>query len=414
VFSVVKKKEKRRMAKLRLQDLDLKGKKVLMRVDFNVPLNKDGTVADDTRIKESLPSIQHILKAGGSVILMSHLGRPKGAPDPKFSLAPCAKVLSTLLGQPVLMADDCIGKKTEDMARTLQPGQVLLLENLRFHAAEEKPSLDPSFAKKLASLGDLYINDAFGTAHRAHASTVAIAQYFPGKSAAGLLMQKEIAALSTLLNPQRPFYAMIGGAKISSKMEVLKSLLTKADGILIGGGMAFTFFLAQGLKIGSSIHEDDQVPVAKDFLEECRKKNIPCWLPKDVVIADAFEDRAQSKIVAPQQGIPNGWQGMDIGPKTIEEWGQVLKKGKTIFWNGPLGVFEFPRFALGTEQIAKTLSTLKGATTIVGGGDSVAAVNRLGLAKAFTHVSTGGGASLEFIEFGHLPGIDALSEKNNI
>lgn len=400
------------MAKLGLQDLDLKGKKVLVRVDFNVPLNKEGTVADDTRIKESLPSIQYILKAGGSVILMSHLGRPKGTPDKQFSLAPCAKVLSSLLGKPVLMAGDCIGPQIETMARNLKPGEVLLLENLRFHAAEEKPSLDPSFAKKLASLGDVYVNDAFGTAHRNHSSTVAIAQYFPGKSAAGLLMQKEIAALSTLLNPKRPFYAIIGGAKISTKMGVLKSLVGKADSIFIGGGMAFTFLLAQGIKIGNSIHEDDQVSAAKEFLEECQKKNILCRLAKDLVIADKFEEGAQSKIVGADQGIPEGWQGMDIGPKTIEEWEQNLKKAKTIFWNGPLGVFEFPRFARGTEQIAKTLASLKGATTIVGGGDSVAAINRLRLAEAFTHVSTGGGASLEFIEFGSLPGIDALSEKN--
>jgi phosphoglycerate kinase len=398
------------MAKLQLQDLDLQGKKVLVRVDFNVPLNKEGSVSDDTRIRESLPTIQYILRSGGSVILMSHLGRPKGAPDPQFSLAPCATVLSQLLGLPVLLAADCIGEKVEKMARDLKPGQVLLLENLRFHAAEEKPSLDSTFAKKLASLGDIYVNDAFGTAHRTHSSTVTIAQYFPGKAAAGFLMQKEVDFLSSLLNPKRPFYAMIGGAKISTKMGVLKSLLSKADGIFIGGGMAFTFYLSQGIQIGNSIHEDDQIPVADEFLKECAEKKVPCWLPKDLIIADAFRDDAQSKCIAASQGIPNGWQGMDIGPQTLEEWNKALENAATLFWNGPLGVFEFPHFAKGTEQIAKRLSSLK-AITIVGGGDSVAAINRLGLVSFFTHVSTGGGASLEFIEYGHLPGIDALSEK---
>jgi phosphoglycerate kinase len=396
--------------KLRLQDLDLKEKKVLMRVDFNVPLNKDGSIADDTRIRESLPSVQHILKAGGSAILMSHLGRPKGTPDPQFSLAPCAKALSKLLGQRVLMAEDCIGENVEAMARDLKPGQVLLLENLRFHPAEEKPSLDPSFAKKLAGLGDLYVDDAFGTAHRSHSSTATIAQYFPGRSAAGLLMQKEIDFLGSLLDPKRPFYAIIGGAKISTKMGILKSLLSKADGIFIGGGMAFTFYLAQGLKIGNSIHEDDQIPVAADFLKESGEKKVSSWLPKDLVIADAFRDDAHCKTISVAQGIPDGWQGMDVGPQTLQEWDKALQNAATVFWNGPLGVFEFPHFAKGTEQIAKTLSSLK-ATTVVGGGDSVAAISRLGLASSFSHVSTGGGASLEFIEYGHLPGIDALSDR---
>lgn len=398
------------MAKLRLQDLNLKGKKVLMRVDFNVPLKKDGSIADDTRIKESLPSIQHILKAGGSVILMSHLGRPKGMPDPKFSLIPCAKALSSFLEIPVLMTNDCIGEDAEKKARSLKPGQVLLLENLRFHPSEENPSLDPGFAKKLASFGDVYINDAFGTAHRNHSSTAVIAQYFPEKSAAGLLMQKEINFLSSLLSPEHPFYAIIGGAKISTKMGVLKSLLSKADGIFIGGGMAFTFFLAQGIRIGDSLYEDDQVSIAAEFLKECKAKEVPCWLPKDLIIADAFSNEAQRKTIAVSQGIPDGWQGMDIGPQTLQEWSTALKNGSTIFWNGPLGVFEFSHFANGTEQIAQTLSSLQTATKIVGGGDSVAAINRLGLTSAFSHVSTGGGASLEFIEYGHLPGIDVLTE----
>jgi phosphoglycerate kinase len=399
------------MTKLKLQDLDVRGKKVLVRVDFNVPLNKDGSISDDTRIQESLPTIQAILKEGGSVILMSHLGRPKGGPDPQFSLGPVARHLSKLLGIPVLMADDCVGEKVEKMADELKPGQVLLLENVRFHPAEEKPDLDLSFAKKLASLGDFYVNDAFGTAHRAHSTTAAIAGHFPGKSAAGLLMQKEIEFLSFLLAPKPPFYAIIGGAKISTKMGVLGSLLSKADAIFIGGGMAYTFYLAQGLKIGDSICQQDQVAPATEFLKKCREQKISCYLPKDLIIADAFRDDARTKCIAPSDGIPDGWQGMDIGPQTTHEWSKALKSAASVFWNGPLGVFEFPHFAKGTEEIAKTVASLK-AITIVGGGDSVAAINKLGLKASFTHVSTGGGASLEFIEFGHLPGIDALSDKS--
>lgn len=400
------------MNKLRLQDLDLKDKKVLVRVDFNVPLNKDGTISDDTRLRESLPTIQHILKAGGCVILMSHLGRPKNV-DLQFSLKPCRAALSKLLDQNVLMADDCIGEKTKKMAQTLQAGQVLLLENLRFYPAEEKPSTDPTFAKKLAELGDIYVNDAFATAHRDHSSTATIAQFFQGKAAAGLLLQKEIHAVENLIsNPKRPFYVIIGGSKISTKIGVLKSLLSKADGIFIGGGMAFTFFKAQGMKIGDSIHEDAELPQAIDFLKECSKKNIPLWLPSDLRIADAFTNEAHSKIVSVSEGIPEGWRGMDIGPQTLDDWKKLLQKAQTIFWNGPLGVFEFSHFAQGTQQIAQTIAHLN-TITIVGGGDSVAAINQIGLASKFTHVSTGGGASLEYIEFGHLPGIDALSDKKN-
>ena len=281
------------MKKLQLQDLDLKGKKVLMRVDFNVPLNKDGSIADDTRLRESLPSIKHILSAGGSAILMSHLGRPTKGPEPQLSLAPCAKALSQLLEIPIQMAEDCIGEKVERLAQQLKPGQVLLLENLRFYPAEENPSIDPTFVVKLAGLGDLYVNDAFGTAHRSHSSTAKIAEFFPGKAAAGLLMQKEIQFMSTLIdNPKRPFYAIIGGAKISTKMGVLKSLISKVDGIFIGGGMAFTFFKAQGLNIGDSIHEDAQIPAAKMFLDKCQKKKVKCYLPEDLVIADAFREDA--------------------------------------------------------------------------------------------------------------------------
>ncbi len=395
---------------MKIQDLDLKGKKVLMRVDFNVPLNPDGSISDDTRIRESLPSIQHVLKSGGSVILMSHLGRPKKGPDPKLSLAPCATALSKLLGIPVLMAKDCIGEEVEKMAHGLKPGQILLLENLRFYPAEEKPDSDPTFAKKLAHLGNVYVNDAFGTAHRRHSSTATIAEYFPHAAAAGFLLQKEIQFLGGLLtHPKRPFYAIIGGAKISTKMGVLKSLLSRVDGIFIGGGMAYTFFKAKGIAIGESIHEDDQIPVAMEFLEEANQKKIPCWFPIDLMIADAFSDDAKRQVISAKSDIPAGWQGMDIGPQTLHEWSQTLQKAGTVFWNGPLGVFEFPHFAQGTEKIAQVLSSLKEATTVVGGGDSVAAINRLGIADKFTHVSTGGGASLEYLEFGHLPGIDALS-----
>lgn len=398
------------MEKLRLQDLDLKNKKVLVRVDFNVPLTKEGTISDDTRLRESVPTIRHILNAGGSAILMSHLGRPKGV-DPQFSLKPCGEALSELLGQAVQMAKDCIGENVAAKARALAPGQILLLENLRFYPAEEKPSTDPSFAQKLAALGDIYINDAFATAHRAHSSTAAIASFFPEKAAAGFLLQKEIDAFEQLLShPKHPFYVIIGGSKISTKMGVLKSLLSKVDGIFIGGGMAFTFYKAQGIEIGDSIHEDDQLSLARDFLQECSQKKIPLWLPIDLRIADAFNNEAHSKTVSALQGIPPGWQGMDIGPKTAEEWKKLLEKASTVFWNGPLGVFEFPNFAVGTHRIAQAVARLN-AVTMVGGGDSVAAINQIGLSSQFTHVSTGGGASLEYIEFGHLPGIDALSDK---
>lgn len=381
-----------------------------MRVDFNVPLNKDGAISDDTRIKESLASIRHVLKSGGSAILMSHLGRPKGV-DPQLSLKPCCSALSKLLGLPVLMAEDCIGEKVEKMAHDLMPGQVLLLENVRFYPAEEKPASDPSFAKKLASLGDIYVNDAFATAHRSHSSTTVIAHFFPGNAAAGFLLQKEIEFLGRLMhNPKTPFYAIIGGSKISTKMGVLKSLLPRVSGIFIGGGMAFTFLKAQGIEIGNSIHEDDQIPVAVDFMKEALEKKVSFWLPIDLLIADAFGNDANTKMIPSSNGIPKGWQGMDIGEKTIGEWKKILQNAATVLWNGPLGIFELSRFANGTNQIAEELSSLH-ATTIVGGGDSVSAINKLGLSSKFTHVSTGGGASLEYLEFGHLPGIDALSDK---
>ena len=392
------------MKKLSLQNLDVKDKKVLLRVDFNVPLTESGEIADDTRIRESLPSIKDILDRGGAVILMSHLGRPNGKRDAKFTLKSCAVQLEKMLGRAVIFSSDCIGPEAEAKAKNLKNGEVLLLENLRFYSAEEKPETDPSFAKKLASLGDLYVNDAFGTAHRAHASTAMIASHFRGKAATGYLMEKEIAILTELVtHPKHPFYAIIGGSKISTKIGTIESLLKKVDKLFIGGGMAYTFFKAQGIPIGESIHEDGFLEAAKKFLEN--KKIV---LPSDVIITNRFANDAETKTIPISQGIPEGWQGMDIGPQTIDAWSASLKEGATIFWNGPVGVFEFPLFANGTNSLAKLLSKLS-SIRIIGGGDSVAAINQLGLGNSFTHISTGGGATLEFLEFGHLPGIDALS-----
>lgn len=402
------------MKKLTLKDLSIQGKKVLVRVDFNVPLNAQGQITDDTRIRATLPTIQYILDHGGSVILMSHLGRPEGKKEPKFSLAPCAKHLSSLIHRPVLFAPDCIGKETETIAHSLKPGQILLLENLRFYPAEEKPKLDPSFAEKLAKLGDIYVSDAFGTAHRAHSSTASITQFFPQKAAAGLLLEKEIEFLGSCLSqPKHPFYAIIGGAKISSKMGVLKSLLSKVDALFIGGAMAYTFFKARGIEVGDSLCENEFTAQADEFLLLAKNKKIPVYLPEDVVIADSFSNDAKTQIIPTNQNIPNGWQGMDIGPSTIKNWEKALSHAAMIFWNGPLGVFEMPRFAKGTQAIAQTIAKTPKVISIIGGGDSVAAINEMHLADRFTHLSTGGGASLEFIEFGHLPGIDALSDKKN-
>jgi len=392
-----------------LSDLPIAGKKVLVRVDFNVPLDPKGNILDDTRIKAALPTIQYILDQGASPILMSHLGRPKGEKNPKLSLAVCAERLKSLLGQKVEIAPDCIGEKVEKLAKGLKPGQILLLENLRFNPGEENPESDPSFASSLAKLGDFYVNDAFGTAHRAHSSTVTIAQYFVGKRAPGLLMQKEIDFLdSAFAAPKRPFYAIIGGAKVSTKLEVLKSLLEKVDALFIGGGMAYTFLKAQGFEISDSLVEDQLLPFAKEFLELSEKKKIPVFLPKDFVVADAFSNNANKKIVLSASGIPPGFQGLDIGPITRTEWANTLKAAQLVFWNGPLGVFEFSNFSEGTHSIAITVADLD-AITIVGGGDSVAAINQLKIAKQFSHISTGGGACLEYIQYGHLPGIDAIS-----
>lgn len=393
--------------KLSLQDLDIKGKKVLMRVDFNVPLNAAGMITNDARIQASLPSIEYVLAQGGSLILMCHFGRPKGKIDPNLSLRPVAQYLSNILERDVMLAPDSVGSDVESIAKNLQVGEVLLLENLRFHKGEEHPDEDPEFAENLAKLGDVYIDDAFGAAHRSHSSIVGITKFFPKTSAMGFLMEKEVSYLSqVVLNPKRPFYAIIGGAKVGSKLGVLNSLSQKIDGIFIGGGMSFTFFKAMGLFIGDSICDDEMIDKAKSFLKICEEKAIQVYLPKDLVVTDGQD----IQITLSKDGVKAGWKGMDIGPQTVEEWAPLLSKGATIFWNGPMGVFEEPSFAHGTERLAQNLSTMSG-DVIVGGGDSVAAISDLKLEKSFAHLSTGGGASLEFIEFGHLPGVDALTPK---
>lgn len=396
--------------KLSIKDLILKDKKVLMRVDFNVPLDKESRITDDSRIAATLPSINYVLDQGGSLVLMSHLGRPSGKNIPELSLKPCAKRLSTLLGKEVLMAPDCIGTDVEKMVHDLKPGQIIMLENLRFHRSEEHPEDSPEFVRQLAKLGDVYINDAFGASHRAHASITALANLFPKKAAAGFLLEKEIKFLGeTLLNPKRPLFAILGGAKLSSKFGVIEALLQKADAVFIGGGMAFTFLKAQGIPIGNSIHEDDFLEKAKELLA-LNKDSKRLFLPSDIIIADRISTDASTKIVKSAEGIPQGFQGVDIGPESIKKFSQELQTAATVFWNGPLGIFEIPAFANGTKAIANVLADIK-AITIVGGGDSIAALQATGLAHRISHLSTGGGASLEYIEFGTLPGIEALSDK---
>jgi phosphoglycerate kinase len=384
------------MRKMTVRDLDLKGKKVLVRVDFNVPM-KGKTISDETKIKAALPTIRYILEQGGSPILLSHLGRPKGR-DPELSLAPVAKTLEELLGKPVRFVEESIG--------TVKPGEVILLENLRFHPAEKAPEKDPTFAKKLAALGDCYVNDAFGSSHRAHSSTYFVPKEFPGSAVAGFLMEKELRAFGSLLqNPRRPFYAIIGGAKISSKIEILRALVEKVDGVLIAGAMAHTFFVAQGIPVGDSLYEKDFVETAQQILTLYDKKKVPLLLPVDVVVTQKVASGEKTKVV---ETIPDGWIGVDIGPKTISRFSDFLARGKTIFWNGPVGICEIPEFAKGTEALASAIGEL-GVEAIVGGGDSVAAIHALSLEEGFTHLSTGGGASLELIEKGTLPGIEALS-----
>lgn len=399
------------MTKLTIEDLELSGKRVLVRVDFNVPLDENQKVTDATRIVETLPTIKKIIESGGRAILMSHLGRPKGKPKPEFSLRPVAKKLEELLGKPVQFAGDCIGKDVEEQAAKLQKGDVLLLENLRYHAEEENN--DPGFAAKLARLGEIYINDAFGSAHRAHASTEGVTKHLQ-QCAAGYLMQKELAYLGKAVgNPERPYVAVLGGAKISGKIDVLSNLLEKVDALLIGGGMAYTFFKAEGKEIGKSLLEEDKIDLAKEIIQKAAEKKVKMLFPVDCVIADKFDNDAQTDIVE-AGGIKPDWQALDIGPKTIELFKNELLNAKTVVWNGPMGVFEMEKFATGTNEIARLLveTTKKGAVTIIGGGDSAAAIAKLGLEKEVSHVSTGGGASLEFLEGKELPGVAALNDKS--
>jgi len=385
-----------------VKDIDVKGKKVLVRVDYNVPI-KDGQVGDDTRITAAMPTLEYLLKNGAAVILMSHLGRPKGGPDPKYSLRPVAAYLSNLLGKEVKFSEDCIGPLAEAAAANLRPGEVLILENTRFHPEEEKN--DPEMSRQLASLADIYVNDAFGSAHRAHASTEGVARHLPAVS--GFLLEKEIKYLGqAIANPKRPFVAILGGAKISDKIGVIRNLLTRADQVLIGGGMANTFFKAQGYPIGESLVEDDALDTARALVEE---GSTHLRLPVDVVIAEKFDAEAEKKTM--EMGpIPSGWRIMDIGPKTVEIYSKAIHGAGTVVWNGPMGVFEFFRFSDGTFGVAKAVAKSK-ATSIVGGGDSVAAIVQSGVADKITHISTGGGASLEMLEGIKLPGVAALQDK---
>ena len=389
---------------------NFKNEKALVRVDFNVPLDKDFSITDDTRMRAAVPTIQKILKDGGSVILMSHLGRPKNGPEDKFSLKHLLPHLKELLdGIPVLFADDCIGNDAVEKSKSLQPGEVLLLENLRFYKEEEKG--DEEFAKKLASLGDVYVNDAFGTAHRAHASTSVIAQFFAkDKKMFGLLMNAEVSNADKVLNSsERPFLAIIGGAKVSDKILIIENLLDRATDIIIGGGMAYTFFKAMGGKIGNSLCEDDRLDKAKELLQKAKEKNVSIHLPSDSIIADKFaEDAMVSGSLS--NDIPDGWMGLDIGEMACETFAKVIQNSKTILWNGPMGVFEMKKFQHGTKCIAEAVAeaTADGAFSLIGGGDSVAAVNEFGLADKVSYVSTGGGALLEYFEGKQLPGISAI------
>lgn len=401
------------MKKKLLTDIDVRDKRVLMRVDFNVPINKDGTVGDDTRIEAALPSIRHVLDHGGALVLMSHLGRPKGEIKPEFTLKPVAAALADTLGVPVDFADDCVGADALEKAEALKAGQVLLLENLRFHPEEEGKGVDDAaqeaFAKKLASLGEVYVNDAFGTAHRAHASMAVVTRYFDN-CVAGFLLEKEITYLAkTLEAPEKPFVAIIGGAKISGKIDVVTKLMEKVDTLLIGGGMAYTFFKAKGQTIGNSIHEDDKIELAKQIMADAEARGIKLLLPVDNVIADDFSASANTQVASGD--IPEGWEGLDIGPKTREVFASEIAVAKTVVWNGPMGCFEMEPFAAGTNVIAQAVAD-SDSVSIIGGGDSVSAIKKAGLADRITHISTGGGASLELMEGKELPGLAALTDND--
>jgi phosphoglycerate kinase len=392
-----------------LSEADVSGKRVLVRADFNVPLDDSGKITDDTRIRAALPTIKDLIGKGGKVILCSHMGRPKGQVKEELRLTPVAKRLSELLGQDVIKCDDCVGDEVTATVNQMQNGQVALLENLRFHNEEEKN--DAEFAKKLAANADLYVNDAFGTAHRAHASTEGVTHYL-NPSVAGYLIEKELNYLQKAIeNPQRPLAAIIGGSKVSSKIGVIETLLEKCDKLLIGGGMIFTFYKARGLSVGKSLVEEDKLELAKSLEAKAKEKGVELLLPTDVVVADNFAPDANDQTVS-IENIPDGWMGLDIGPDSVKVFQEALADCKAVIWNGPMGVFEFDKFAVGTEAIARSLADLtkKGATTIIGGGDSVAAVEKVGVADQMSHISTGGGASLELLEGKELPGIVALDD----
>ena len=394
------------MSKKTIRDIDLSGKRVFVRCDFNVPMDENQNITDNRRIVAAIPTIKYLIEQGCKIVLSSHLGRPKGEFKKEFSLAPVAVELSKQLGQEVLMAKDVIGEDAKRLAENLQPGQVMLLENVRFH--KEETDNDPEFAKQLANFGEVFVNDAFGTAHRAHASTEGVAHYLPAVS--GFLIEKELKFLGEALeNPERPFVSILGGSKVSDKIAVIDSLLEKVDVLLIGGGMAYTFFKALGYSVGNSICEDDKIDLAKELMEKAKAKNVKMLLPIDNKLGKEFSANTETMTVD-RDAIPDGWEGLDIGPKTIELYTEELKKAKTVIWNGTVGVAEFDLFATGTNSLAKVLSELD-ATTIIGGGDTAAAVQKAGLADKMTHVSTGGGASLEFLEGKKLPGIECLIDK---
>ncbi|HEY0976265.1 MAG TPA: phosphoglycerate kinase [Flavobacteriales bacterium] len=393
---------------LTMDTFDFKGRKALVRVDLNVPMDAAFNVTDDNRTKAIVPTVKKILSDGGSVILMSHLGRPKGKVNPAMSLKPVAEHLKGLLEVPVQFATDCVGPDAKAKAAALKPGEVLLLENLRFHPEEEAG--DQAFSKSLSELGDVYVNDAFGTAHRAHASTTIVAEFFPEDKLFGYLIEAELTSVGKVLkDPQRPLCAIVGGAKVSSKIEVLRNLLDKCDEVIIGGGMAFTFIKAQGGQVGSSLVEDDHIDTALEILQNAQDKNVQLHIPTDAVVADAFADNANTDL-CPANAIPDGWMGLDIGPETIRTFSDAVKRSRTILWNGPMGVFEMPSFQKGTVALANAVAeaTKYGAFSLVGGGDSVAAVNQFGLADRISYVSTGGGAMLEYLEGKVLPGIKAI------
>jgi phosphoglycerate kinase len=397
------------MSKATVEDIDVKGKRVLVRVDFNVPLDAERNITDDTRIRAALPTIKYLLERGARVILASHLGRPKGQRKEEFSLAPVAKRLEELLGQPILKLDDCIGPQVEAEVSSMKDKDVILLENLRFYQEEE--ANDEGFARSLASLAEIYVNDAFGTAHRAHASTAGVAKFLPG--VAGFLMEKEIEVMGKALSePKRPFVAILGGAKVKDKVGVISNLIEKVDSLIVGGGMAYTFLKAKGLEVGESILDPEKVDLAKELMEKAKAKEVKFLLPVDVVVADKFAEDADVKVVAVSE-IPHDWQALDIGPKTREAFAREIADAETVVWNGPMGVFEMKPFAEGTRRVAKALAD-SAAVTIVGGGDSAAAILGMGFADKMTHVSTGGGASLEFLEGKVLPGVAALKDKEDI